>query len=145
MARITTINAQPIAAAVVANAERRALNRISRPNSAITAGTQDANRLSCSEDDTRSMTGSNTSRNVGSNATWVNDPVSAVNAIGTCMIQLLTAVPMTASGLTHRVRSASEVVGVPAQPGVPVLLVDRRARARHERVFLRGEARRDAG
>ena len=64
-----------------------------------TIGIQDANRFSCSAVETRSTTGSKESRKVGWKATSVNDPVNAVNAIGASMIQLLTAVPMTASGL----------------------------------------------
>ncbi len=99
VAMSTTSIAHPIAAAVVASAERRALSRIAMPSSAMTAGTQVANRLRCREAEIRSTAGSNTSRKVGSNATSVIEVVSAEIDTGMLISQLLIAVPITASGL----------------------------------------------
>ena len=94
----TTIRAQPIAAADVAMEARRALKMIMTPSNARTAGIQETKRLSWSEVDTRATAESNPERNVGLKACWVSDPVSAVSAIGSCISQLLIALPMTASG-----------------------------------------------
>src|SRR4051794_17299594 len=93
-----TINAHPIAAAVVARALRRARSRITIPSRAITAGTQVANRLRCSELETCAIAGSKMFRKVGLNATAVIEEVSAAIEIGMLLIQLLNAVPITASG-----------------------------------------------
>ena len=92
------MTAQPMAAAVEASALRRAMKMIDNPSSASTAGIQVANRFSCRAVETRSTVGLKVSRNVGLKATSVREPVSAVSASGACMIQLLTEVPMTASG-----------------------------------------------
>ena len=99
VARMITNRAQAMAAAVEANALRRAMKMIEAPRMVRTIGIQDSNRFSCRPVETRSTTGSKESRKVGWKATSVKDPVSAVNAMGASMIQLLTAVPMTASGL----------------------------------------------
>src|SRR5664279_1989352 len=94
----TTIRAQPIEAAVVASADLRAVTRIANPKIASTAGNQAANRLRWRAREICVIAGSKTPRNVGWNATEVSDVVSAENATGMLMIQLLTAVPITASG-----------------------------------------------
>src|SRR4051794_26935550 len=102
VATSTTSSAQPMEAAVVARADLRAVNRIAMPRRAMITGTHEANRLSWSADETRSIIGSNTRRKVGCSAARVIDEVSAEKAMGTIMIQLAIAVPITASGWRAR-------------------------------------------
>ena len=91
--------AQPTAAVAVESRIPRALISRPMPMIAMIAGTQRAKRLSCSAVETLVSIGSKTSRKVGLKATSVSEAVSELSATGRFMIQLLIAVPITASGL----------------------------------------------
>ena len=106
------------------------------PSRAMIPGTHEANRLSCRTVDTRSIDGVEDTEERGIERHLGQRPGQGGQSDRRLHHPVAHRRPDDGVGLAHRVRPTAQVVGRPPQPGIPVLLVDRRVRSSRERVRL---------